>query len=435
MRAGYAPGRYCAEPVQRQRGAFLVLSRGVAARFTARRILWRAAAARLGVGELFLARVENNFIGQRVDARALGFDATVDFQPEALTLFDLRKHRAPDSNVNIAGKWQLSGSDLSFPYPEMVEAMLARASADCPRFRGISPVGTTHQARRRRKPTARASSLNDGYEAWSTDADTGSRAATHRRSDLYQRLERMWRRLPSRIRRRVGAARIWKPSELRSRRTSPADGHGRLVVYPSLMNHGRTNTSGRRRLQQIGTCLSALLCIFLHAACDHHETASPAGGDRPSSSAKPTVLPQEDLARDFASATNLVAEARTDDIWRRFTVLQQATVSVADNKLTVNATGDDSALLLPPFAAGKRFIIEVTYESPADTLAQLFYKGIGQKDFMEANSQATSVKAGRNVVYFRVDAPNVIDPLRFDPGAVPGVYVIESMIARAIPAQ
>lgn len=116
-------------------------------------------------------------------------------------------------------------------------------------------------------------------------------------------------------------------------------------------------------------------------------------------------------------------------------MLQQGTMSVADNKLTLTATGDDAGLILPPFAAGKRFIVEATYDSPADTMAQLFYKTSGQKDYSEANSQAASVKAGRNVIYFRVDAPNIIDPLRFDPGAVPGVYVLESMVARGISAR
>lgn len=101
--------------------------------------LWREEAARVGIGELFLARVESNFIGERVDPRALGFDAAVDFQPDALTLFDLRKHRTPNAEVNVDGKWQLRGSDLWFPYREMIDAMLARPMSAYPRFQGISP--------------------------------------------------------------------------------------------------------------------------------------------------------------------------------------------------------------------------------------------------------------------------------------------------------
>ncbi|MBA2743005.1 MAG: glycoside hydrolase family 99-like domain-containing protein [Chthoniobacterales bacterium] len=101
--------------------------------------LWREEAARLGIGELFLARVESNFLGERGDPRALGFDAAVEFQPDALTLFGQRKDRVPDARVNIEGKWQLRGGDLWFSYREMMDAMLARAPVSYPRFAGVSP--------------------------------------------------------------------------------------------------------------------------------------------------------------------------------------------------------------------------------------------------------------------------------------------------------
>ena len=102
-------------------------------------MLWREEAARLGVGELFLARVESNFPGERGDPGALGFDAAVEFQPDALTIFEMRRERAPDAQVNIGGKWQLRGADLWIPYREVVEAMLARAPVAYPRFAGVSP--------------------------------------------------------------------------------------------------------------------------------------------------------------------------------------------------------------------------------------------------------------------------------------------------------
>ncbi|MDQ3627188.1 MAG: glycoside hydrolase family 99-like domain-containing protein, partial [Verrucomicrobiota bacterium] len=39
--------------------------------------IWREEARRLGIGELFLGRVESNFPGERGDPRPLGFDAAV----------------------------------------------------------------------------------------------------------------------------------------------------------------------------------------------------------------------------------------------------------------------------------------------------------------------------------------------------------------------
>ena len=40
------------------------------------------------------------------------------------------------------------------------------------------------------------------------------------------------------------------------------------------------------------------------------------------------------------------------------------------------------------------------------------------------------LKPGANVVYFDLDQPNLIDPLRLDPAAAPGDYVINSIVAR-----
>lgn len=114
---------------------------------------------------------------------------------------------------------------------------------------------------------------------------------------------------------------------------------------------------------------------------------------------------------------------------------KQATLSVADNRLVVNATGGDSAIFLPPFAAGKRFLVQIILDSPADTAAQLFYLVSGQAAYTEARSQIVALTKGRNVVYFQVAEPNVVDPIRFDPGALPGTYTIESMVARALPSE
>jgi hypothetical protein len=39
----------------------------------------------------------------------------------------------------------------------------------------------------------------------------------------------------------------------------------------------------------------------------------------------------------------------------------------------------------------------------------------------------------KNVIYFRLHSPSLIDPLRFDPAAHPGNYIVESIMARATP--
>jgi hypothetical protein len=144
--------------------------------------------------------------------------------------------------------------------------------------------------------------------------------------------------------------------------------------------------------------------------------------------------PQEELAAAFEAATETVFEARTPAQLGAVKAAGQATIVPADNGVQVTATGDDPALQLPPFAAGKRFIMQVVIQSPADTGIQLFYKVAGDAEYIESRAPLYALTAGRNTVYWRVDGENGVDPLRLDPGYTPGTDVIESIVAKALPA-
>ena len=144
-------------------------------------------------------------------------------------------------------------------------------------------------------------------------------------------------------------------------------------------------------------------------------------------------MPQEELATAFAGSTKVITEARTDESWQQFQPLRQVDLSPGPQGLTATASGPDPALLFPPFAAGQKNVLQVVINSPADTRAQLFYLTRGETAYAEGRSQMVNLTAGKNVVYFRLDQPDLVDPLRFDPGTAPGQYVIESVVARAIP--
>ena len=201
--------------------------------------------------------------------------------------------------------------------------------------------------------------------------------------------------------------------------------------------HGFNSTPGASSPSAYSRILQVAVMLLLASAlwsCDSRErtsSTSPAVDEvvEPGTPAEPS---QEELAATFSTLSGLVAEARTEDVWRRFGV-KRASVSVVENRLMVNATGDDAALILPPFAAGKAFMLQVILNSPVDTRAQLFHLVKGQTKYRDGQSQIAPLKAGRNVIYFSVNAPDVIDPLRFDPSAAPGEYTIERMTAMALP--
>lgn len=170
------------------------------------------------------------------------------------------------------------------------------------------------------------------------------------------------------------------------------------------------------------------------ASCDRAPEAPPTA-EAPAPQGTPATFSQDELAAMYPSLSGLVAEARTSDVWKRFNATQQANLTVADNRLQIEATGDNPIIILPAFGAtGHRFLIETIIESPTATTARMFYMVKGQTQYYDAQSQVVALQPGRNVVYFRFEDRNIIDPLRLDPGAAPGTYVIESMRAMELPA-
>jgi lipopolysaccharide biosynthesis protein len=127
--------------------------------------LWREEAARLGAGELFLVRVESNFAGERGDPRPLGFDAAVEFQPDALTLHQLRKGSHLSAELPADRRWHASEDELWFSYPEVVDAMLSRPSVSYPRFAGVSP-GWDNTPRRGEGGAGIRDAAPAEYERW-----------------------------------------------------------------------------------------------------------------------------------------------------------------------------------------------------------------------------------------------------------------------------
>jgi lipopolysaccharide biosynthesis protein len=110
--------------------------------------MWREEAARLGVGELYLCRVES-FPSDKADPRALGFDAAVEFQPDWEHL----------------GTPRLVEGHRVYDYQDVVARMLAKPSAPYRRFPCVMP-SWDNTARRREGATIVHGASPDAYEQW-----------------------------------------------------------------------------------------------------------------------------------------------------------------------------------------------------------------------------------------------------------------------------
>lgn len=178
-----------------------------------------------------------------------------------------------------------------------------------------------------------------------------------------------------------------------------------------------------------GTALGLMLSL---AACGGEKDT--AASDTSASPAKASEIPQAELATAFDASSENLFEAKTSADLVKCRPLQFCDIVAVADGITVIAQGEDAAILLPPFAEGKRFILQVIIDSPMDSAIQLFHKLRGQKDYGETKAAMYPLEKGKNTIYFKVEDANVVDPLRLDPGFKPGEYTINSIVARAIPA-
>jgi hypothetical protein len=143
------------------------------------------------------------------------------------------------------------------------------------------------------------------------------------------------------------------------------------------------------------------------------------------------LTPQQQFEAEFNASSEIIFEAKTSTDLAKCRALQQCKLRPSDNGLKIVVTGTDAAILLPNFAVGKSFLLQVTIDSSTETGIQLFYVRRGDKTYHEGQAATYPLRKGKNVIYFKVDQ-DVVDPLRLDPSYTPGEYTIESIIARSI---
>jgi glycosyl transferase family WbsX len=111
-------------------------------------LTWRAEARTLGLGELFLARVES-FPEEHDDPRSIGFDAAVEFQPDGANLpRALRRGEWWERARRLGLGSRAYGANTVFEYADLVEAALAKAIPPYPRFPCATPSWDNSPRRR-----------------------------------------------------------------------------------------------------------------------------------------------------------------------------------------------------------------------------------------------------------------------------------------------
>jgi lipopolysaccharide biosynthesis protein len=112
--------------------------------------VWREEAQRLGIGELFLLRVES-FANEHGNPALLGFDGAVEFQPDWTNLgTPLRRGRHWDSLRKLRLSNPSFGQHRVYEYESIVERMLDRPLPSYRRFPCVTPSWDNTPRRRTR---------------------------------------------------------------------------------------------------------------------------------------------------------------------------------------------------------------------------------------------------------------------------------------------
>lgn len=139
-------------------------------------LTWREEADRLGIGEIFLARVES-FPEEHDDPRAIGFDAAVEFQPDSVNLPE-PLHR---NSHALAARQLLQSIDVLldrgvFDYAQLVEKALAKPPPPYRRYPCVTPSWDNSPRRPAGGGWIFHDSTPDLYERWLTEVAVGEAA-------------------------------------------------------------------------------------------------------------------------------------------------------------------------------------------------------------------------------------------------------------------
>ena len=131
-------------------------------------LTWREEASRLGVGEIYLATVEA-FAEDHADPRPIGFDASVEFQPDAVN-FPLRLGLGPRSAWRFRGSFRTLARNAVYDYEQVIERALAKSAPVYRRFPCVTPSWDNSPRRTTGGARIFHASTPELYERWLKDA-------------------------------------------------------------------------------------------------------------------------------------------------------------------------------------------------------------------------------------------------------------------------
>lgn len=132
--------------------------------------IWRDAARKAGIGELYLARVEN--FTRDIDPSSIGFDAAVQFAPDGSTMGELKfRGKLPTALARLGLISKAYLENKVFNYKSVAEGAMNRPEPAFKRFSCVTPMWD-NSARRKSNARILIGSDPEKYEVWLKTAIT-----------------------------------------------------------------------------------------------------------------------------------------------------------------------------------------------------------------------------------------------------------------------
>ncbi|MES2366248.1 MAG: glycoside hydrolase family 99-like domain-containing protein [Pseudomonadota bacterium] len=126
--------------------------------------IWREAALKAGIGELYLARVES--FGEDLNPETIGFDADIEFAPNWRRLGSpLHRDRFSRWLIKLGVLPDVYLKQTVATYEGMIQGMLSKPVPNHVRFRGVTP-GFDNSARRAEGAAILVESKPEKYAGW-----------------------------------------------------------------------------------------------------------------------------------------------------------------------------------------------------------------------------------------------------------------------------
>lgn len=127
--------------------------------------VWRDEAHKLGLGELFLCRVES-FVSERSAPESLGFDASVEFAPDWNCLpSPVGRQRLDRLRAKVDKRKRFALQNRVYQYDDVVRRMLDKPTPNYRQFRCVTPMWD-NTARRATDAVALIGSTPEKYGRW-----------------------------------------------------------------------------------------------------------------------------------------------------------------------------------------------------------------------------------------------------------------------------